>query len=661
MLNYLFYIIFGFYSIKFISFFYRYLSIDNIIKHTYIYNLSFEDGSVDRNIMNFNSNDVLLCITTGGDNILNYLIDNVKKIHTADINIHQNFLLETKMGMMKVLSRDEFFKVFNSRNKNSEGYKLFLDNLEQIKENMSPHGKIWLDENKTEFSHFIESGSVKYHSKIMNFICWYYGINGIFQCNSIEEQVQFYHENNLETKIKSMSNFFCNPIILFFCIAIVGVPKKQFELIDNFNDFLYNLSKYILCKTELKKNYFFYPYYNRSNGFSEECCPDYLKEENYLKVRDRLDRIVIHTDFIENVCKKVSENGDTITKTILLDHMDWLEEDQIMKEWDIYKKYCHQDCIYLWRSASKKKYIGCLNELDYIKHYVLDHKKEKFIKGEDHFFDRIGSYYSTFLAKIPPNNIMMNSINPVYNITLKDKLYIFYEMMSAPYKMNKHHVNNHEDKLNNFYKSQAALYDAYRQNMLHGKTKLIPSIPFNNDDTLLILAGGTGDILDHMPYANKFKKIVLVDLCGELLKIAREKRGSIKNLNIVHHDATTFISEEKFDKIIITYSLTMIPCWTKAIDIIKKNLKDGGYLGVSDFTVSPNTNILEKLNGNLFKNIFKKDGVFLNENHIKVLDDEFERVNCYIEYGGFPLTPSLFKCPYYYGLWKNIKNINKYD
>ena len=167
MYNFLFYIIFGFYSIKFISFLYKYLSIDNIIKHTYIYNLSFEDGSVDRNIMNFNSNDVLLCITTGGDNILNYLIDGVKKIHTADINIHQNFLLETKMGMMKVLSRDEFFKVFNSRNKNSEGYKLFLDNLEQIKENMSPHGKIWLDENKTEFSHFIESGSVKYFVKIL--------------------------------------------------------------------------------------------------------------------------------------------------------------------------------------------------------------------------------------------------------------------------------------------------------------------------------------------------------------------------------------------------------------------------------------------------------------------------------------------------------------
>jgi S-adenosylmethionine:diacylglycerol 3-amino-3-carboxypropyl transferase/ubiquinone/menaquinone biosynthesis C-methylase UbiE len=618
--------------------------------------LSFEDGSVDRNIMNFNNNDVLLCITTGGDNILNYLIDDVKKIHTADINIHQNYLLETKMSMMKAFSRDEFFKVLNSRNKKSEGYKLFIDNLERIKENMSPLGKLWLDENKTDFSHFIESGSVKNHVKIINFIFWYYGISGIFQCNSIQEQIQFYHKNEIEKKVKQISNFFSSPMILFFCSLTVGVPKKQLELIGNINNFLVDFFKYVTFNTELKKNYFFYPYCNGS--FSEECCPDYLKEENYLKVRDRLDRIIIHTDFIENVCKEVSKKGDTITKAILLDHMDWLEEGQIMKEWEIYKKYCDKDCIYLWRSASKKKYIGCLNELDYIEHYVLDHKKE-FIKYQDQFFDRIGSYYSTFMAKIPPNNIMMNSINPVYNITFKDKLYIFYEMMSAPYKINKN-IYSHEDKLNQFYKSQAALYDAYRQNMLHGKKKLISSIPFNNDDSLLILAGGTGDILDHMPYVNKFKKIVLVDLCGELLKIASEKRGSIKNLNIVHHDATTFMSEEKFDKIIITYSLTMIPSWMKAIDIIKKNLKDGGYLGVSDFTIPSDNNIFEKINGILFKNIFKKDGVFLNENHIKVLDTTFERVNCYIEYGGFPLTP-LFKCSYYYGLWKKIKNINKYD
>ena len=48
-----------------------------------------------------------------------------------------------------------------------------------------------------------------------------------------------------------------------------------------------------------------------------------------MKVRERLNRIIIHTDYVQNVCKKVSKNGDDITKVILLDHMDWLDENEI--------------------------------------------------------------------------------------------------------------------------------------------------------------------------------------------------------------------------------------------------------------------------------------------------------------------------------------------
>jgi S-adenosylmethionine-diacylgycerolhomoserine-N-methlytransferase len=262
--------------------------------------------------------------------------------------------------------------------------------------------------------------------------------------------------------------------------------------------------------------------------------------------------------------------------------------------------------------------------------------------------DRIGMYYSTYIAQIPDNVIMINSIAPNYYISFANKLYIFYQMMIAPLK-SKINIKNHEDELNQFYENQATLYDAYRQNMLHGKKKLVPMIPFKEYDNLLILAGGTGDIIDHMPYINKLNRVVIVDLCEKLLNVAK-KRNNLKNIEIIHHDATTYESKEKFDKIIITYSLTMIPDWKKTIEVIKNNLKDGGYVGVADFTTKSN-NIFEKLNGYLFKNMFKTDGVILNEKHISILDKEFNRINCYIDYGGFPFIPFI-KCPYYYGLWK---------
>ena len=43
------------------------------IKNSYLYNFSWEDSDVDQHFLNINDKDTLLCITTGGDNIINYL------------------------------------------------------------------------------------------------------------------------------------------------------------------------------------------------------------------------------------------------------------------------------------------------------------------------------------------------------------------------------------------------------------------------------------------------------------------------------------------------------------------------------------------------------------------------------------------------------------
>ena len=129
----------------------------------------------------------------------------------------------------------------------------------------------------------------------MNFILWFYGIGGIFQCNSIQEQVQFYHKNDIENKFKKIANILCNSFILFF-VTTFGVPKKQFDLLGNYHHFICDLVKYLIFNCELKKNYFYYPYC--SGSFSEDCCPDYLKEENKLAEK-------AHKDFIKDFTAKM--------------------------------------------------------------------------------------------------------------------------------------------------------------------------------------------------------------------------------------------------------------------------------------------------------------------------------------------------------------------
>ena len=88
-------IMFVFFSASLFIFLQNFLTIQNILKYDYIYPLSWEDANVDREVLKINEEDNLICITTGGDNILNYLIDEPKEIITCDFNKHQNFLLET--------------------------------------------------------------------------------------------------------------------------------------------------------------------------------------------------------------------------------------------------------------------------------------------------------------------------------------------------------------------------------------------------------------------------------------------------------------------------------------------------------------------------------------------------------------------------------------
>ena len=78
---------------------------------SYIYNQSWEDSEIDNTVYNLVKNNKILMIITGGDNVLNYLLNNPKFIDTVDCNKHQNYLLELKIALIKTLDRDTCFEI----------------------------------------------------------------------------------------------------------------------------------------------------------------------------------------------------------------------------------------------------------------------------------------------------------------------------------------------------------------------------------------------------------------------------------------------------------------------------------------------------------------------------------------------------------------------
>jgi betaine lipid synthase len=78
----------------------------------YIYAFNWEDPTVDRQLLNITSSDVILTITSAGDNILDYLMESPKRIHAVDLNPNQNHLLELKVAAFTALSHADIWALF---------------------------------------------------------------------------------------------------------------------------------------------------------------------------------------------------------------------------------------------------------------------------------------------------------------------------------------------------------------------------------------------------------------------------------------------------------------------------------------------------------------------------------------------------------------------
>jgi S-adenosylmethionine-diacylglycerol 3-amino-3-carboxypropyl transferase len=72
----------------------------------------------------------------------------------------------------------------------------------------------------------------------------------------------------------------------------------------------------------MKDNYFWRLYMN--GAYTRDCCPEYLKADNFEKLKSgAVDRVSTHTDSVQGFLEK---HDGTISRYILLDHMDWLSD-----------------------------------------------------------------------------------------------------------------------------------------------------------------------------------------------------------------------------------------------------------------------------------------------------------------------------------------------
>lgn len=146
----------------------------------------------------------------------------------------------------------------------------------------------------------------------------------------------------------------------------------------------------------------------------------------------------------------------------------------------------------------------------------------------------------------------------------------------------------HAERMDGMYRYQRHIYDLTRKYYLFGRDRMIARLDVPRDGTLLEVGCGTGRNLLLAHRIHPTAKLYGLDISAEMLVSARANfRGIPVVPQLQVADATSFdaadFGVDGFDRIMISYALSMIPEWEKAIDASLAALKPGGSLHVVDF------------------------------------------------------------------------------
>ncbi len=144
----------------------------------------------------------------------------------------------------------------------------------------------------------------------------------------------------------------------------------------------------------------------------------------------------------------------------------------------------------------------------------------------------------------------------------------------------------HADLMDANYRYQRLIYDVTRRYYLLGRDHLIADLAPPGDARVLEVACGTGRNLAQVARRYPQCRLYGLDISSEMLQSARAKMG--RRAILAWADACTFDAKQlfgvaAFDRIILSYSLSMIPDWTAALETAARHLAPGGQLHVVDF------------------------------------------------------------------------------
>ena len=585
--------------------------IETICNRTYIYNICWEDPAVDQQILKIQKDDVIFRICSAGDIVLDYAIEGPEKIVVCDMNQHQLWLFELKIRMLRdpALTYDEWWAIWGSSD-----VSVAMQVWKRMRHTMSKGGRMWWDGRieRVFRNGYATSGSTGFAAKFL--IPWLMHVVGFdmksWQAAGFSHEYIEKNQHMIENAAWWFRRLF--PRIL---APFAGVPPNQIGPEFYTIEFYEKILREIFLDPDFGSDNYFYRFYYEKGYKDRKCCPRTLQKEFFEPLRANAGCFEWHHATVQDTMERVKAHS--FTKLVLLDHMDWMPNSLVHEEWIALQRATKPGALVLWRSAfTKMDDKPFFNNLD-----IVDLSPRWYPK------DRVKMYPGTFSAIMPRDSFPFVDVepSPCQCASFARKAKTTTKMILHPLTTGK--VSKHGDKMSSFYSAQAKGYDAVRENMLVARPEMISGFgPIKNGHTWLDVGGGTGRNLHYIrAQLDLFDRIVVLDICPELLEIGRQNARS--SFTAVQYEKISWVCldinakdvqvqlakhlnndiNRGFDTISFSYSISMIPAWEQAIMSAKNLLSEDGRVIVSDFDTY--TEAGNSIKDTLIQTWYKQDGV----------------------------------------------------
>lgn len=334
----------------------------------FVYNQIWEDPRVDLQALKLDENSRILTISSGGCNALNYLLEEPCSVTAVDLNRHHIYLLNLKLAALKHLPNYEAFFDFFGRGKGKNAGASYLrylalhldgDTRTFWGSNTLGGGLLYGDRIS-----FFTNGGLYDHSRNGYFLRFFHKLARLSGCDtelilnarSEEEQRRLYEKHIdpfFETLfIRTVGKL---PVTMFG----LGIPPQQYDeltadltegrtVIDVYRERVRRLA----CDFPIGDNYFAWQAFARKyDTENRRAIPEYLKEENYEKLKANAGRLTTVIGSATDVIKN-SEPG-TFNRLVLLDAQDWMNAEQMTELWSAIAEKAEPDSRIIFRTAGE--------------------------------------------------------------------------------------------------------------------------------------------------------------------------------------------------------------------------------------------------------------------------------------------------------------------